>query len=68
MRHWLETFSRSPEPEVARIAASALRLQEALASERVLDRAAAAAKYVSLTETLLSRTNSPDPPRRGRCT
>jgi hypothetical protein len=66
MRTWLETLSRSEDAGVAAMASCALELHEVLGSRRpVPDRAAAATRYVSLVETLVSSAARPSRTARG---
>jgi hypothetical protein len=64
MRAWLESLARSEDAGVAAMAACAIELHDALRTGGSLDdRASAAARYVSLVETLMS---SGARPSRGR--
>jgi hypothetical protein len=64
MRAWLKTLSRSEDEGVAAMASCALELHEVLGSRRP-DRAAAASRYVSLVETLVSCAARPSRTARG---
>jgi hypothetical protein len=54
MRAWLETLSRSEDESVAALASCALDLHQVLGSSRAVPDCAAAVRYVTLVECLMS--------------